>query len=67
VRIPKSFAQEAGLEEDAPIDMSLAEGKLLIQRASAKRFSLEELLAGITEENLHGEVSTGPAAGNESW
>jgi len=27
--------------------------------------SLDEMVAGITEENLHGEVGTGPAVGNE--
>lgn len=28
---------------------------------------LEELLAGITDENLHPEVKTGPPVGNEAW
>jgi antitoxin MazE len=28
-------------------------------------FTLEDLLAGITEENLHTEIETGPAVGNE--
>ena len=28
---------------------------------------LEQLLAGVTEENLHREVDTGPAVGNEAW
>lgn len=28
---------------------------------------LEELLAGITEENLHPEFNTGPSVGKEAW
>ncbi|MGE0133161.1 MAG: hypothetical protein AB7U82_34220 [Blastocatellales bacterium] len=28
---------------------------------------LEELLAGITNENLHPEIKTGPPVGNEAW
>jgi hypothetical protein len=28
---------------------------------------LEELLQGITPQNLHDEVDTGPAAGHEAW
>ena len=28
---------------------------------------LEALLAAVTPENLHGEVDTGPAVGNEVW
>ena len=29
--------------------------------------SLEELLAGITEQNLHREIDYGPAVGKEVW
>ena len=29
--------------------------------------TLEQLLAGITEQNLHGEFDTGPAVGKETW
>lgn len=28
---------------------------------------LQELLAGITDENLHPEIKTGPPVGNEAW
>ena len=30
-------------------------------------YSLEELLEGVTSENLHEAISTGPAVGNEAW
>jgi antitoxin MazE len=30
-------------------------------------FSLEELLGGITPENIHAEIDWGPAIGNEVW
>jgi len=29
--------------------------------------TLEQLLAQVNEHNLHGEVDTGPAVGNEVW
>jgi len=29
--------------------------------------TLEHLLAGITEENMHEEVDTGPSVGREAW
>jgi hypothetical protein len=29
--------------------------------------TLEGPLAGITDENIHGEVKTGPTVGNEAW
>ena len=31
------------------------------------RLKLEDLVAQITEENAHKEISTGPAVGNEVW
>ena len=31
------------------------------------RLKLADLVAQVTEENTHGEVSTGPAVGNEVW
>jgi antitoxin component of MazEF toxin-antitoxin module len=30
-------------------------------------FELEEILAQVTEENLHAEVDTGQPVGNEIW
>ncbi len=31
------------------------------------RLKLEDLVAQVTEENAHKEISTGPAVGNEVW
>jgi antitoxin MazE len=67
LRIPKSFAADAGLSEDSQVDISLAKGKLIIQPVVSEPFTLDELLEGITEENIHGEWDTGPAVGRETW
>lgn len=67
VRIPKSFASEAGLREDSAVDLSIMEGKLVIQPRSEEPLELDDLLRGVTEENLHGEWDTGPAVGKEIW
>lgn len=67
VRIPKSFALQAGLNEHAPVNLTLADGKLIIEPAAEPAFTLDELLATVNRENLHGEFETGPAAGQEAW
>ena len=67
LRIPKSFAVEAGIREDAPVSLSLVQGKLVIQPLPEEALTLEELLRGVTDENLHGEWDTGPAVGKEIW
>lgn len=66
LRIPKSFADEAGLHENAAIELSLVEGTLVIQPIT-RPLSLEQLLSGITDENRPGEWNTGSAVGKEVW
>ena len=66
VCIPAKFASETWLSENSQIEMSLDTGKLVISPVSEKP-TLEELLAGITPENLHGEWETGPDVGREVW
>jgi antitoxin MazE len=67
VRIPKAFAAEARLREDAPVELSLEAGKLVIRALPQEPLTLEDLLRGVTDENLHGEWDTGPAVGKEVW
>lgn len=67
LRIPKSFAAEAGLQADSAVELSLVKGKLVVQRVAPKPLTLEQLLSGITDENLPGEWDTGPAVGKEVW
>jgi antitoxin MazE len=67
LRIPKSFALESGLDQDALVDVALVDGKLVITPLPTPAISLEALLAGITDDNLHDEQDTGVAVGNEIW
>ncbi|NLC55229.1 MAG: AbrB/MazE/SpoVT family DNA-binding domain-containing protein [Armatimonadetes bacterium] len=67
VRIPKAFAREAQIAAGSAVDISVVDGKLVVERAAAPHYSLDELLAGITDDNLHGEWHTGPAVGAEEW
>ena len=65
LRIPKPFAEEVGLADDAEVELSLAEGALLVRLAQS--WTLDELLQRVTESNLHGELDFGPAVGREIW
>ena len=67
MRIPKSFALEAHLAPDTPVELSLVDGKLVIAPATDLTVALEELLAAVTDDNRHHEVDTGPAVGTEAW
>lgn len=67
LRIPKSFANEIGLQKETPVEVSLADGKLVIAPVAKLKPTLKQLLAKVTEENLHHEVDTGSAMGKETW
>ena len=67
VRIPKALAMEAHLEQNSLAELSLVDGKIVVSPIRAPQVTLEQLLAQVTEQNLHSEVDTGPATGNEAW
>jgi antitoxin MazE len=67
LRIPKSFAEEVGLHADTAVELSLVEGSLVVRPITPQPLTLEELLRGITDENLPGEWDTGSAVGREAW
>ena len=66
VRIPRSVAEETQLAENVAVDLTVKEGVLCVT-PHRKRITLDSLLEAITEDNLHGEVSTGSRVGNEAW
>ena len=67
LRIPKSFADETHLGPDTLVEISLVEGTLVISLARSAGVQLEQLLAGVTEDNLHQEWGTGTPLGREVW
>jgi len=67
VRIPKPLATEVGIEQNTQVEVSLVDGKLVVAPVLKPALTLEQLLAQVTEQNLHGEVDTGPRMGNEAW
>ena len=67
LRIPKSFALEARIEEGTTVDLVLTEGKIMMKPIRSKQLSLSALLEGVTPDNMHGEISTGIPRGKENW
>lgn len=67
LRIPKPFAEEVGMSRNSDVEISLADGSLVVVPIEKPRLVLHDLLEQVTEENLHSEVDTGPAVGREVW
>ncbi len=67
LRIPKAFAITAGFATDSLVDVALVEGNVVVTPLPPTAPTLDELLAGVTDENRHGEYVTGPPMGQEVW
>jgi antitoxin MazE len=72
LRIPKAFAQEIGASVGKAASMEVRDGKLVVEtakprRRQRRRYTLEQLVAGIRPENRHREIEWGPPVGNEVW
>lgn len=67
LRIPKSFALHANLRQDELVDLSIDKERIIITPIGEKEYSLDELLEGVSESNLHGEFETGAPVGKEIW
>jgi len=68
LRIPRSFALEAGLAQDSPVELKLDErGRIVITPVRVEAPRLEDLLAGVTADNVHGEIDSGDPVGGEVW
>jgi antitoxin MazE len=66
VRLPKAVALDAHLAEGDSVDVTVRDGAIVITPAR-RRFTLDELLAQVTPDNIHGETDWGPPAGKEVW
>jgi antitoxin MazE len=65
VRLPKDVLEKARLHEGDTLTVMATEQGLILRHAGHR--SLEEMLASVTPENLHGEVLIGEPVGNEVW
>lgn len=67
LRIPKAFANDTQLDSDSLVEITVEKGRIIITPVSTSGLTLEELLAGVNNDNIHHEVDTAGAAGNEIW
>lgn len=66
VRIPAAIMQAARLTLDAPVDIREEDGRVVIAPIRDPDYDLDHLLAGITNENIHGEADFGALTGREA-
>jgi antitoxin MazE len=67
VRIPRAIAKDAGLAEGDRLLLDLAADGTIVLRTNRRKYTLEELVSGISRKNRHRETNWGAAQGRESW
>jgi antitoxin MazE len=69
LRIPAGLMAELNLSENSTVDLRVEDGKLIMAPRQQRRkwkYSLDDLLAGVTEENIHPETDWGIPVGDEA-
>ena len=71
VRIPKAVADALNVSDGWRAEIRVENGALvwrpLLKPTRKPRYTLDELLSGMTKENVPQEVDWGPPRGNEAW
>ena len=67
VPIPAEIAAATGVNADDLVELTSANGHILVSPVVKAEDTLADLVSGITDVNLHSEVDTGPPAGAEVW
>ena len=65
LRITSSIMEQAQLSLDQTVNINVYKGKIIIEPLAPKQTRLDDLLAGITTENMHAEESFGHPVGKE--
>ena len=66
LRLPKAVAVEARIAEGDQVDVVVKDGSIVITPA-ARRYTIEELVKGITSKNRHKATDWGMPVGREAW
>ena len=67
LRIPKALAVEAGISDGSRVEVELEGESLNVRVVRTEGYSLDDLLAGVTPQNRHGEIEAGRSVGREVW
>ncbi len=67
VRLPKAILSQAGLKTGDRLEVSLDQEGNIVIKPPRRKYSLSEMVAGITKKNQHPETDWGGPAGREIW
>lgn len=63
--IEKSLLNDSPIQPGSLVDVSLVDDKIVIEPARRSKYRIEDLMAGVTPENLPEKIDFGPPVGKE--
>lgn len=63
-RIPSLWAKDNNVKSGSKIEVIVEKEKIIIL---PQKKTLDDMLAKVTPENIHSEISTGLSVGKEEW
>jgi antitoxin component of MazEF toxin-antitoxin module len=63
--LPAEVAEQIHATEGGQVDLTIEGGKVVLTPVESCSYTLDQLLADMTEEHMHGEITTGRPVGNE--
>ena len=67
LRLPVSALRDAELSLEQKVNIVVTRGRIVIEPSEKIEYDLDELLAGITDQNSHAEVNFGKPVGKEAF
>ena len=65
LKIPKAIAFQSKIRQGEYVNMILMDNKIIVEPEEEKKYTLEELIAGVSKSNPHNEIDFGKREGNE--
>ena len=66
VRLNVAAMKAAAFDIEQHVTIKATKGRIVIEPSKTLDFKLEDLVAGITRQNVHGEVDFGGSVGREA-
>ena len=67
IRIPAAVLEATRVQINEEVDIREEAGRIVIEPVREKTYKLDDLLKGITKDNLHEEIDFGRPEGREVW
>lgn len=66
LRLSAAVMREASFTVEQKVRITVSRGRIVVERSDRIEYDLDALVADITPENTHREVTFGPPVGNEA-